>query len=177
MRAAALRRATRENAFKRVILRGLDRRIPVTVVLTLLLCAGVLKAQNPAADVAASTKPALGEAPDYQYQATRARDPFVPLTGPGIMDTALYASDEEFNPEAMELKGLLRTPTGRLALLRSSGGNAYLVKDGKILNYKRKPVVGYVGIVKEKSLVMIGPNNQVTELKWKADDEERAVRP
>ena len=57
-------------------------------------------------------------------------------------------------------------------MLRASAGNSFMVKDGKILDGKRKPVKGYVGIVKEKSLVMIGPNNQVTELKLKSGQEK-----
>ena len=108
----------------------------------------------------------------YVYKA-ESRDPFVPLTGTGMTMVGGGAEEEgEFNPGSVELTGILKTKTGRWAVLRIPAGGSYLVKDGKIQDSKRKAVKGYVGIVKEKSLVLIGPNNQVTELKLKKDQEE-----
>jgi hypothetical protein len=78
-----------------------------------------------------------------------------------------------FNPTGLNLKGLIRSRTGRWAVLLSNTGDEYIVENGKILDSKRKPVEGYVGIIKEKSLVLIGPNNQVTELKLKRDQESK----
>lgn len=112
--------------------------------------------------------------PEYAYQADRFRDPFVPLAGQGAMDLPPISQDEQiFKANEMELKGIIGSRTGRMALLRSAGGGIYVVKEGKILDSKRKPVNGFVGIVKEKSLVLIGPNNQVTELKLTKESDSK----
>ena len=112
-------------------------------------------------------------AAEYTYNADKLRDPFIPPMGAGGgMDMARGAVDEDFNPSSVELKGILQTKTSRWAVLRSPAGASYLVRNGKIHDPKRKVVEGYVGIVKEKSLVVIGPNNQVTELKLRKDQQK-----
>jgi hypothetical protein len=122
--------------------------------------------------VSASTAPAAAQAPDepvYVYNSA-GRDPFIPLSGGPAAD--MGSQDKEvgaFNPTSVELKGILRTLTGRWAVLSGNGGERYVVENGKLLDPKKKAVEGYVGIIKEKTLVLIGPNNQVTELKLKRD--------
>ncbi|HRY30758.1 MAG TPA: hypothetical protein P5079_12070 [Elusimicrobiota bacterium] len=128
--------------------------------------AGTARTEEPATF---SEKRAIADS--YVYKG--GRDPFLPLAGQGTAwtaPTALSQEAEEFNVSSLELKGILTTRTGRWAVLKTTGGGSYLVKDGKIQDSKRKPLKGYVGIVKEKSLVVIGPNNQVTELKLKKDE-------
>jgi hypothetical protein len=112
--------------------------------------------------------------PEYVYSGT-SRDPFIPLAG-GNVALNIPTSEREpgaFNPTGLDLKGLTRSRTGRWAVLVAPTGDQYIVENGKILDGKRKPVEGYVGIIKEKSLVLIGPNNQVTELKLKRDQEKK----
>jgi hypothetical protein len=135
-------------------------------------------AKAPAGPVAAAKAPAAPAEPpvepEYVYSGT-SRDPFIPLAG-GPAALAMPASEKEpgaFNPSGLDLKGLTRSRTGRWAVLVSSTGDEYIVENGKILDGKRKTVEGYVGIIKEKSLVLIGPNNQVTELKLKRDQEKK----
>ncbi|MBI4395836.1 MAG: hypothetical protein HY548_01990 [Elusimicrobia bacterium] len=131
-----------------------------------------------AASAGAETPPPASEAagtgePGYVYKADKMRDPFIPLVGQGMAEfvPASSSTEGDFSPETVELKGMLKTKSGRWAVLRATGGATFLVKEGKILDSKRKAVVGYVGIVKEKSLVLIGPDNKVTELKLKKDME------
>jgi hypothetical protein len=130
----------------------------------------------PAASTAAAVNP-LDEV--YVYNAP-SRDPFVPLTGAAASaDMGGAGADAvagAFNPSSVELKGIIRTRTGRWAVLSGSSGERYVVENGKIRDAKKKAVEGFVGIIKEKTLVLIGPNNQVTELKLKRDmtDEDRA---
>jgi hypothetical protein len=111
---------------------------------------------------------------DAAYAYKGGRDPFVPLAGQGAGSHASTGDDEpgEFNASALELSGILKTRTGRWAVVRDPGGASYMVREGKIYDSKRKAVPGYVGIVKEKTLVVIGPNNTVTELSLKKDDED-----
>jgi hypothetical protein len=127
------------------------------------------RAEDPVpADVAGTTAPA---AEPYLYEGDKHRDPFLPLTG-GVMMTAT-SDHQPFKAANVELTGILRSKTGRWAALRSNNGELFIVKNGKILDSKRKEVEGHVGIIKEKTLVIIGPDNQVTELKLKRDQEAK----
>lgn len=133
----------------------------------LLLGAVPLRAEDPPA-------PAAEEEPLYIYNGS-SRDPLIPLLGAPQMGLGAAQPDREpgaFNPSSMELKGILRTRTGRWAMMTGTAGERYVVENGKIHDGKKKPVEGYVGIIKEKTVVLIGPNNQVTELKLKRDQEE-----
>jgi hypothetical protein len=113
--------------------------------------------------------------PAYVYPGERLRDPFVPLAGaPGAMSEFAPAAADigPFNAVGAELKGILKTPTGRWAVLRTSDGATYMVQNGKIYDPKRKPVEGFQGIVKEKSLVILGPKNFEHEMRLKTDQED-----
>lgn len=112
----------------------------------------------------------------YSYKGDQFRDPFIPLAGESIVLTARptrSTENEKFNPSGLELKGIIKAPLGRWGVLRSISGEAYMVQNGKIYDSKRKAIDGYVGIVKEESLVVMGPNNQVTELKLKKSQTEK----
>ncbi|MBL8024042.1 MAG: hypothetical protein JNK54_07165 [Elusimicrobia bacterium] len=123
--------------------------------------------------IAVSTPPV---APGYVYQGDRFRDPFIPLVG---ADTGRYEalpSNEllpPFNAIGADLKGILKATTGRWAVLRTVDGVTYLVKNGKVFDPKRKEVEGYQGIVKEKSLVILGPKNEEVILNLKKEAEEK----
>ncbi|MGQ0644022.1 MAG: hypothetical protein ACT4O3_00825 [Elusimicrobiota bacterium] len=151
---------------------------------TALCVSGAASAQAPAANGSpaaadpAAAAPVSPPPPVYVYQGDRFRDPFIALAGQGFVEMAATPTEEgEFDPNAVELKGIIRGPGGRMALLRTPGGAPFIVKEGKIFNTKKKAVQGYVGIVKEKSLVMIGPNNKLTELSLKPKDEEGKSKP
>jgi hypothetical protein len=128
-------------------------------------------------EAAAAPAPEAPVEPLYVYKGERFRDPLVPLTGGGAWDySGLSASNEEFDPASVELKGIIKTQTGRWALLRSATGGNFLVKNGKIYDSKRKAAKDFVGIVKEKELVIIGPNNTTTEFKLKKDMDDEAKK-
>ena len=159
-------------------------RLTRSVALALCFSVPAWGQQVPAAPApvapAAPTAPAApaaeaDEEPLYVYSAS-GRDPFVPLSGGAALDMGGSSADVQpgaFNPTSVELKGILRTQTGRWAVLTGTGGgDRYTVENGKVLDGKKKPVEGFVGIIKEKSLVLIGPNNQVTELRMKRDQQE-----
>ena len=133
----------------------------------LLLGAASLRAEDP------PPAPAADEEPVYVYNGS-SRDPLIPLVGAAQASIGTQPDREPgaFNPSSMELKGILRTRTGRWAMMTGTAGERYVVENGKIHDGKKKPVEGYVGIIKEKTVVLIGPNNQVTELKLKRDQEE-----
>lgn len=130
------------------------------------------KAEEPSSPetVAASTSAPAGE-PVYTYKGDRMRDPFVPLAGDKVMVPELSGQMDfaPFNPLNAELKGIVKTPTGRWALLRTTDGGTFVVQNGRIYDPKRKPLGGFQGIVKEKSVVILSPgNNEEIELKLKS---------
>ncbi len=151
-------------------MRSIRRR--TTLLAAAALLAALARAET-TPSVSTSTASAEEE-PQYVYTAA-ARDPFVPLAGASVTSDTGFAPDKEtgaFNPSNVELKGILRSRTGRWAVLMGNTGDRYIVENGKIHDAKRKPVEGFVGIIKEKTLVLIGPNNQVTELKMKRDQDK-----
>ncbi|MBL0058215.1 MAG: hypothetical protein IPP35_03710 [Elusimicrobia bacterium] len=126
---------------------------------------------SPVATVAESTAPAQ---PVFVFRGDRIRDPFVPLVGaPASVGAAPSPSLplSAFNPQGAELKGILKTPTGRWAVLRTSEGAVYMVQNGKVFDPKRKVVEGFQGIVKERTLIILGPKNQEVELRLKKDED------
>jgi hypothetical protein len=132
---------------------------------------------SPVASVSASTAPAE---PVFIFRGDRIRDPFVPLVGaPSSAGAAPAPSTplSAFNPQGAELKGILKTPTGRWAVLRTSEGAAYMVQNGKIFDPKRKVVEGFQGIVKERTLIILGPKNQEVELRLKKDEDAAKANP
>ncbi len=141
-----------------------------------VLCAEEMVLPSPGAPVetavVVSTPPA---GPAYVYRGDRFRDPFIPLIGApsGGFDIPRPASEplSPFNPVGAELKGILKTTTGRWAVIRTSEGATYLVQNGKIFDPKRKAVDGFQGIVKEKTVVILGPKNQEVEVRLKKDAE------
>ncbi len=113
--------------------------------------------------------------PIYIYKGGQFRDPFVPLVGHTLSEfSGVKAEAGAFNPTSVELKGIVKTKTGRWAILRGASSENYTVQNGKIRDAKKKPVEGYVGIVKEQSIVVIGPNNQVTELKIRKESDRNS---
>ncbi len=119
--------------------------------------------------VAVST-PAV--APVYVFKGDRFRDPFIPLVGASLGYEGPRASAEPispFNPSNVELKGIIKTTSGRWAVMRTSEGVTYLIQNGKIYDPKRKPVEGFQCVVKEKSVVVMGPGKQESELLLKKE--------
>lgn len=134
-------------------------------------------AASPASMSLAVSSPPV--APVYEYGGGRFRDPFVPLVGnPNVgIDSPRPSSEplSPFNPAGAELKGILKTTTGRWAVIRTSDGVTYLVQNGKVFDPKRKAVEGFQGIVKEKTVVILGPKNQEVEVRLKKDAEALKV--
>ncbi|HMX43262.1 MAG TPA: hypothetical protein PKB12_06065 [Elusimicrobiota bacterium] len=138
-----------------------------------VLAAALFPPRARAEDVSVSSSTTPTE-PAYVYKGDRMRDPFIPLNGQGgaTMDSAIAKVDlGPFNPAGAELKGILKTPTGRWALIRTTDGLTYMVQNGRVYDPKRKLISGFQGIVKEKTVVILAPGNQEFELRTKKDEE------
>lgn len=157
----------------------MDKKTLLFVLGVIGLVATRAAAQDmPPLPVAISTGTAPAGEPEYVYKGDRLRDPFVPLMG-GVNAVAAPVQTElgSFNPAGAELKGVLKTPTGRWAILRTADGGVYIVQNGKVYDPKRRVVEGYQGIVKERTLILLGPKNEEVELRLKKDEEAAKNKP
>ncbi len=97
----------------------------------------------------------------YSYQADRYRDPFIPLIG------AESKSDTgERTPQitSLTLKGILQDANGRMAVL-TTGINSYILKGGRLYDAHNRAVKGISGVVKTNSVMLIGSDRTVKELR------------
>lgn len=124
-------------------------------------------AQTPsAAAVQASTRPASAPLATDLYRSERLRDPFVePRAGGGTMTLgAVAAEPAEFSIHALALKGILGERSGGMALLiEPVSGATYILRSGRLYDYKNKPVPGVTGAVlpRQKTVRLQTPDKDV----------------
>jgi hypothetical protein len=99
----------------------------------------------------------------YNYVGDRYRDPFVPLLGEGRMDTGSEAPPPI---SSLVLKGIVQDSHGRVALL-SSGASSYVLRAGRLYDGRNRIVKKISGVVKTDSVVIIGSDRTVRELRAK----------
>jgi len=121
----------------------------------------------PSKATAASASPAEA-APSYKnytYYGDRYRDPFIPLNGDIRSDQ--QAADRPPQIASLALKGIVQDAKGRMALL-TGGVNSYILKGGRLYDGRNKMVKKIAGVIKTDSVVIIGADRTVRELKTKA---------
>ena len=96
----------------------------------------------------------------YKYFADRYRDPFIPLNSDARGD--LY--DRPPQTAALTLKGIIQDSSGRIALL-TTGPASYTLKGGRLYDGKSRAVKGMSGVVKANSVILIGADRTVRELR------------
>lgn len=101
----------------------------------------------------------------YSYYGDRYRDPFIPLTGDVRSDQALQ--DRPPQIASLLLKGIVQDANGRIALL-TSGANSYILRGGRLYDGRNRMVKKVAGIIKSDSVVIIGSDRTVRELKTKS---------
>jgi hypothetical protein len=99
----------------------------------------------------------------YTYYGDRYRDPFIPLIGEVRSD---QYSDKPPSISSLTLKGILVDAQGRVALLMS-GNSSYILRKGRLYNGHNIMVKGISGIVKTNSVILIGSDRTVREIKEK----------
>jgi len=113
----------------------------------------------PTAAAPAGTQPAYKA---YDYLGEKFRDPFVPLLGDG---RAMDSSADIPPPIAsLSLKGIVEDKNGRVALL-ASGASSYVLRGGRLYDGRNRMVKKISGVVKADSVVMIGADRTVRELR------------
>ncbi len=150
--------------------------IPIPFLILLFLTGCSKKEENldlPAvvpAPVSAATAPfEEKQEAKYVYPLAQKRDPFVPLVGGAQGAPMAAAGGEKKGAETgdfahLELRGIVRDKTGKLAMIASSNGEAYTVKSGRIYDRKNRMVSGVTGIIKETSVILISQNKMIREL-------------
>ena len=97
----------------------------------------------------------------YTYQADRYRDPFVPLVG---AESKADTNDHAPQITSLTLKGIVQDAGGRMAVL-TSGVSSYILKGGRLYDPHNKVVRGISGVVKSNSVMLIGSDRTVKELR------------
>ena len=118
----------------------------------------------PAANMGATAAPAPTYK-SYTYFGDRYRDPFIPLTGDLRGDQSLL--DRPPQVASLLLKGIVQDAKGRMALL-VSGVSSYILKGGRLYDGRNRMVKKIAGVIKTDSVVIIGSDRTVRELKTKA---------
>jgi hypothetical protein len=96
----------------------------------------------------------------YNYMGDRYRDPFIPLIGEGVTNTAL---DRPPQVASLVLKGIVQDAKGRMALL-NSGVSSYILRGGRLYDGNNKMVKGIAGVIKQESALLIGPDHTPHEV-------------
>jgi len=116
------------------------------------LAAGVAEKSSP--------KPAQPAYKSYTYYGERYRDPFIPLIGDG------RGSGDDRPPQiqSLVLKGIVQDSRGRMALL-TSGISSFILRGGRLYDVRNKMVKKISGVIKAESVVLIGSDRTVRELR------------
>ena len=125
-----------------------------------------LAAQTPAGGATAAPDTQPKEVPSYttyNYYGEKYRDPFVPLIGETRSD---QTSDRPPAIASLMLKGIVQDNNGRLALL-ASGVNSYILRGGRFYDGRNKMVKGLSGVIKTDSVVIIGSDRTIREIRTK----------
>ena len=114
------------------------------------------------------------EAPRYYYSYGRERDPFEPLlTAAGSPSSNRAARDTQTiaqNFSSLELKGIIKDREGKLAIIVSREGESFTLKAGRIYDKRNQKMTGMTGVIKEKSVVLVGSNKATRELFLKREE-------
>jgi hypothetical protein len=101
----------------------------------------------------------------YTYFGDRYRDPFISLLGDIRSEQSVL--DRPPQVASLVLKGIVQDAKGRMALL-TSGVNSYILKGGRLYDGRNRMVKKVAGVIKTESVVIIGADRTVRELKTKA---------
>ena len=96
----------------------------------------------------------------YSYYGDRYRDPFIPLVGEFRKD---QLSDRPPQISTLILKGIVQDQKGRMALL-TSGVSSYILRGGRLYDGRNHLMKGISGVIKSKSVVLMGSDRTVREL-------------
>lgn len=111
--------------------------------------------------VAPSTNKPAPEYTTYTYYGDRYRDPFVALNGDYRND---QGADRPPQISSLLLKGIIQDAKGRVALL-TSGVSSYILRGGRLYDGRNHMMKGISGIIKSNSVVLMGSDRTVKELK------------
>ncbi|MCK4532338.1 hypothetical protein KAU39_01005 [bacterium] len=101
----------------------------------------------------------------YEYKGGKYRNPLLSLTVKGEAIEGI-AEMTAANLSTLTLRGIVKdSRKKRLALIDDVSGSSYIVKDKMLINQRGRRVKGVVGIVKEKSVVLMTSDKGIKELK------------
>ena len=134
----------------------------VTFIFAVFLAGNVLAA-DPAFPGNSPAPPATHPYQKYHYRADRFyRDPFVPLVGSSHISE--YAINRPPQIASLVLKGIAHDDRGTIALL-TAGISSYILRHGRLYDVRNRMVKGISGVIKPKSVLLIGRDHTVKEFR------------
>jgi hypothetical protein len=97
----------------------------------------------------------------YVYSADQFRDPFV--SNKAEETTSMQ---REFDPAGAQVKGLISTETGQIAVLRTAAGGSFIVKEGRLIDAAGNTAPGFYARITPSSVVV-----------WTVDDTQHYAFP
>ncbi|TPW21033.1 MAG: hypothetical protein FD126_1095 [Elusimicrobia bacterium] len=137
------------------------------------------KTQEP--EVAESTGGVKILGVDDVYGGTKLRDPFMKLSGGGVVAAAAVAAPpKEFDPEEfsihqLELKGIMRDKAGMMALLSDMNTHfTFILRGGRLYDMRKKAVPGVTGVIQlvQKTVTLTTADKDVQTLRLGEDADE-----
>lgn len=99
------------------------------------------------------------------YTVEKLRDPFMEAASGGAAATNKpFNVKEDFNIHNLALRGLMRDPSGEIAMFRDAGfGIVFVLRKGRLFDMKDRPVSGVSGSVnlKQKSAHLMTQDGDV----------------
>lgn len=109
----------------------------------------------------------VSETPKYVYPYPTERDPFFPLIGGKNSGTSRSGGAETFasNLPLLALKGILKDPQGKIAILATPYGDTFTLRGNRIYDRKDTMVKEITGIIKQDKVLLISASQTIKELK------------
>ena len=104
----------------------------------------------------------------YRYQGGNYADPFLALTERRMISPSLMSKGEGKMPNfgSLSLKGIIRDPIAKIALLSSPMGR-YILKNDKLYDSMNRVVKGIKGTIGERKVRLVTRDNFACELKFR----------
>ena len=127
--------------------------------------APALQVQSPGARPPSTASLEAAAYKSYVFYGDRYRDPFIPLNADFRTDQNALERPPQI--ASLMLKGIVQDARGRMALL-TSGVNSYILKGGRLYDGRNRMVKKIAGVIKTESVVLIGADRTVREIRTKS---------
>lgn len=98
----------------------------------------------------------------YIYQGDKFRDPFAPS---GFV--VVSKTESMFDPQNTKLRGIIFSNAFKTAIITTTGGGSYFIKNGRIFDVMSKPIIGFSAKVMVDRIIILDDADNKYEIKIK----------